>query len=83
MTDGAFLLPDFPDIPGLIARLSAKARVGLWQEAQLMVLSLDNIGSKNSFSPNCTLFIGSVENDSNVKIAAMQQKEKILNIQMV
>ncbi|MBK7700440.1 MAG: hypothetical protein IPJ39_17815 [Saprospiraceae bacterium] len=58
ITDGAFLLPNFPSTPTLMATVSANANFGLWQLPQLMVLSFDKMGSKNNFSPSFILEVG-------------------------
>lgn len=41
-----------------MAVVSAKANDGLWQLAQLNVLSLDKMGSKNNFSPSFSEVLG-------------------------
>lgn len=50
-------LVSFPPIPVLKATVSAKAKSGLWQLAQLTVESFDNNFSLNSFFPNAALVL--------------------------
>lgn len=53
-TDGVFLLVGMPPIPVLKAMVSAKAKAGIWQLAQLTDESLDNIFSENNFFPSAS-----------------------------
>ena len=59
-TDGVFLLVSFPPMPMLKATVSAKANFGIWQLAQLIEESLDNILSENNFLPRATLVFISI-----------------------
>ncbi len=54
ITLGALRVPGVPPTPVLSARSSAKARSGLWQDAQLIVRSLERMGSKNRRRPSST-----------------------------
>lgn len=50
-TDGVFRVVNFPPIPVLNATVSANAREGIWQLAQLIELSLESVFSLKSFFP--------------------------------
>jgi hypothetical protein len=51
---GEFLRPSVPPTPLLNMAVSQNANFGIWQLAQLMVLSNDKIGSENNCSPNAS-----------------------------
>ena len=55
---GELRRPRVPPTPRLNKAVSQKANSGIWQLAQLMVLSSDKIGSENSFSPSNSGVVG-------------------------
>ena len=59
IAEGVFRSVNAPPTPRLKRAVSAKAKLGRWQEAQLMVRSEERIGSKNSLSPSSAFVFGS------------------------
>ena len=74
-TEGVFRLVSFPPIPMLNAEVSAKAKAGLWQLAQLMVESLESIFSENSFLPRAALVV--------IAMLSFSRKELIMAIAII
>ena len=58
MALGVFRNPLWPLCPVLKAVVSANAKLGLWQEAQLRDESRDKMGSLKSASPNSIELVG-------------------------
>ena len=78
-TDGVLRLVSLPSMPTLKETVSAKAKFGIWQLAQLTDESLESIFSENNFLPSAAFVFISAFSFSKKELITKIVKTAVIN----